>query len=237
MMTIGELWHAAWSAGHEDRDRRSESGDRKDNHGPTGARYDQPASAKPQIQDSPVSGHRLAEASGVGGLRFPISLSPCHLVSVIRGAIDGVRLASLTIVGVGTCEVRLQGECAELRALFVAPDHRRQGAGEALFNEALQVAREANKRSLCWTVRKENREALGFYWSMGAHIFRDDFDDYWMAVVLDDKVNGCRGDTVKKTVSESHRQQHSTPMPESAQLTDPRPHLVTHSPIHPLSAS
>jgi len=207
MMTIGELWHAAWSAG---RVQGAERGDDKVTRW-QGDKVRKAASASGGEQRSAPIPERAPFTDPCSHL---VTLSPCHLVSVI----DGVKFASLTIVGVGTCEVRLQGMCAEMRGLFVVPDHRRRGVGQALFREALRVASEGGKASLCWTVRKENTDALRFYRRMGADIFRDDFDDYWMAVIC------------------AQRQQHSTPISESVRVTDPRSHLVTHSPIHPLSS-
>ena len=114
-----------------------------------------------------------------------MSAKPKHpAVDIIRCLVDGVLFASLRIPGMGTCEVRLAGECAELRAMFVVVEHRRKGVGDLLFDEAVNVALAGGKASLAWTVRKDNSAALLFYRAMGAEVFFDDAEDYWMGVLL-----------------------------------------------------
>ena len=51
-----------------------------------------------------------------------------------------------------------------------------------------------------------------------------------------DTVTRWQGDKVKKAGSASGRQRGSDPISESVPVTDRCSHLVTHSPIHPLSS-
>jgi GNAT superfamily N-acetyltransferase len=110
-------------------------------------------------------------------------------VDIIRCAVEGVSLASLTIPGMGCCEVRLSGECASLRRLYVTLEHRRKGVGSTLFDAAVDLAIACRKASLCWTVEKSNTAAVLFYHYNGGSVFADTGDEYWMAV---QSVNGQR---------------------------------------------
>jgi GNAT superfamily N-acetyltransferase len=105
-------------------------------------------------------------------------------VDIIRCGVERSLLVALTIAAMGSCEVRLSGECAELRRLMVVFEHRRKGVASALFQAALNLAGNARKLSLNWTVRKDNGAALLFYFSRGAVVFCDDSEEYWMAMIF-----------------------------------------------------
>jgi hypothetical protein len=87
--------------------------------------------------------------------------------SVIVGAIDGERLANITIHGLAFCEVSLEGDCAQMRGFFVSEHVRRRGLGTQLLQAAVDVAREDQKLSITWTCRKDNFGAMQFYRAFG----------------------------------------------------------------------
>lgn len=103
-------------------------------------------------------------------------------VRVIVGEVDGVDFADITVPGKGCLEVRLDGAIAGLRAMYVAPEFRRQGIGTALFRSAVYAARVREKVALNWTVRKTNTDALAFYLKQGAARCYEDPLDWWMSV-------------------------------------------------------
>jgi hypothetical protein len=84
----------------------------------------------------------------------------------------------------GCCEVSLAGESAGLRRLWVMPHHRLQSVGSVLFAASIDEARQRGKLALSFSVRKDNAVASLFYGKLGAVIFHDDAEDYWMSVPL-----------------------------------------------------
>jgi GNAT superfamily N-acetyltransferase len=118
-------------------------------------------------------------------------------VDIIRCAIETALIVVITIPGMGSCEVRLKGECAELRRLMVTREHRRKGVATALLVAAADEARADGKIALSWTVRKDNGPALMFYFSRNAVVFYDDEEEYWMAVIFP---TGQRRDFEKREI-------------------------------------
>jgi len=55
----------------------------------------------------------------------------------------------------------------EILAISVSEEMKRQGVGEALINELIQVATKRNIQSLILEVRESNQEAISFYEKMG----------------------------------------------------------------------
>lgn len=68
--------------------------------------------------------------------------------------------------------------------MFVVPEQRQKGVGGYLFEKALDIALDARKASLVFSVEKNNSAAVQFYKKHGAKIFMADDDSYWMAVIL-----------------------------------------------------
>jgi ribosomal protein S18 acetylase RimI-like enzyme len=75
--------------------------------------------------------------------------------------------AGETPCGMAACVV--QGDEAEMFAVWVAPDHRRHGAGVALVEFAAQWARSHGAKLLKAGVFNDNTGALAFYRSTGFH--------------------------------------------------------------------
>jgi len=65
---------------------------------------------------------------------------------------------------IGYAIVRVDGDAAFLRDLFIEPNRFCQGIGTALFQEALQYARERGARSI---TLGGDPNAIGFYRRMG----------------------------------------------------------------------
>jgi len=80
---------------------------------------------------------------------------------VALGAFDGERL-----VGVAVLRVRLTRDTAQLAALFVDREHRRQGVADALVEEVERLARVSEARFL-YVSATPSRSAVGFYRSRG----------------------------------------------------------------------
>jgi len=66
---------------------------------------------------------------------------------------------------VGVAQVTVNGELAELDKLFVEPTRLRSGAGKALFNWAMTMARDGGAVTM---VIDADPDAAGFYRRMGA---------------------------------------------------------------------
>jgi ribosomal protein S18 acetylase RimI-like enzyme len=73
-------------------------------------------------------------------------------------------------VGLATWHVGEDGTRAELRAVAVAPSHRRQGIGRALLDAAHSRLRAAEMRSVWLTSTNDNLGALALYEALGYRI-------------------------------------------------------------------
>jgi GNAT superfamily N-acetyltransferase len=60
-----------------------------------------------------------------------------------------------------------------LEDLFVAPEHRTLGVGEALFREVARIAVNRGCTRYGWVALDWNEPALGFYAKYGAEVLRD----------------------------------------------------------------
>lgn len=67
-----------------------------------------------------------------------------------------------------------KGPCIYLEDLYVLPEQRRSGAGSALFDAVVQVARERKVARMDWQVLDWNEPAIEFYTRKGAVI-----DTHW----------------------------------------------------------
>lgn len=61
-----------------------------------------------------------------------------------------------------------KGKCIYLEDLFVRPEYRKNGIGEALFNRIVGIAKERGARRMDWQVLEWNNPALEFYKKQGA---------------------------------------------------------------------
>lgn len=57
-----------------------------------------------------------------------------------------------------------------LEDLYVAPQFRRRGVARALMAQSGQTAQDAGCRYMRWLVLHNNRSAIRFYESIGAHV-------------------------------------------------------------------
>lgn len=62
---------------------------------------------------------------------------------------------------------------ATLKELYVETSHRGSGIGQALFQAAVQTARNKGAKRLNWLVLKDNVPARQFYQQQGGHPSRD----------------------------------------------------------------
>jgi ribosomal protein S18 acetylase RimI-like enzyme len=58
--------------------------------------------------------------------------------------------------------------------LYVRHDSRRQGVGQALMEEAVNVCRELGGSQVCWSVYESNALAFRFYEGLGASYINDE---------------------------------------------------------------
>jgi GNAT superfamily N-acetyltransferase len=95
------------------------------------------------------------------GLRRPIADAFTYVAEI-----DG-RFAGYCYVAAPSREPGLTPETAELVAMYVDPDHWRQGAGEALMNAALErLAGLPYTEAVLWTF-DQNERAVAFYERFG----------------------------------------------------------------------
>jgi GNAT superfamily N-acetyltransferase len=114
--------------------------------------------APDRLADLPIE--RWRHEVGVG-LRRPVGDSFTYV-----GLVDG-RFAGYCYVAAPSREADLGPEAAELVAMYVDPDHWRQGVGKALMEAALEhLAGLPYDEAVLWTF-KENDRAIGFYERQG----------------------------------------------------------------------
>ncbi len=80
---------------------------------------------------------------------------------VMIGALDGDVLAGFAIL-----RYRLTTEMAQLAALFVSKDYRRQGIAEQMVDEVVRLAKADGARTL-YVSATPSESAVGFYLSQG----------------------------------------------------------------------
>lgn len=80
---------------------------------------------------------------------------------VLLGALDGERLAGFAVL-----RYRLTDEMAQLAALFVSKNYRRQGIAEQLVSEVVRLAQADGARAL-YVSATPSDSAVGFYLSQG----------------------------------------------------------------------
>lgn len=73
-----------------------------------------------------------------------------------------------------------KGVCMYLEDLYIQPEHRRNGIGNALFQQLLQLAEEKQCRRLVWQVLDWNEPAIRFYEKLGSR-----FDKGWWNGFID----------------------------------------------------
>lgn len=86
------------------------------------------------------------------------------------------------VIGMALCYVRYstwKGKVLYLEDLYVMEEHRRKGAGAALFERALEHARFLGYERMCWQVLEWNTPAIEFYKKYGAVL-----DPEWMNGIL-----------------------------------------------------
>jgi ribosomal protein S18 acetylase RimI-like enzyme len=110
--------------------------------------------APDRLADLPIE--RWRHEVGVG-LKRPVEDAFTY-VGVLHG-----RFAGYCYVAAPSREADLGPEAAELVAMYVDPDHWRQGVGNALMDAALEhLAGLPYDEAVLWTF-KENDRAIGFY--------------------------------------------------------------------------
>lgn len=81
-------------------------------------------------------------------------------------------------VNTGTAQTELQDETSlEIERIYVKSSHHGKKVGQVLYEKALEIAREENKKYIWLGVWEENRRAVNFYKKNGfmefdKHIFR-----------------------------------------------------------------
>ena len=78
----------------------------------------------------------------------------------------------------------------KLNKLYVLPSRQKTGAGKALLNFAIDLARDNNGKQLILNVNRNN-PAIGFYERMGFTILKEEDIDLGNGVVQEDYVMGC----------------------------------------------
>ena len=57
--------------------------------------------------------------------------------------------------------------------LFIRPEYRRQGIGQALMQSIKTIAKESGGKMLVWEVHASNLNARKFYWRVGARYIKN----------------------------------------------------------------
>jgi GNAT superfamily N-acetyltransferase len=63
--------------------------------------------------------------------------------------------------------------CLWLDDIYIIPEHRGHGIGQALFNRLCQIAQENNYGRIDWTVAINNSRGINFYKKIGAKIIQE----------------------------------------------------------------
>lgn len=66
-----------------------------------------------------------------------------------------------------------KGKTIHLEDLIVSKDHRGTGAGKALYNQVMKIAKEQGVRRVEWVVLNWNTPAIEFYEKSGATVLED----------------------------------------------------------------
>ena len=94
-------------------------------------------------------------------------IEACRRELTVDPAKPGIVVAEIGGVPAGMAEIFLSGEKAELMKLFVEPAHQGKGVGRALFEWAVEQARQHGARALSWD---GDPGAVAFYEKMGGVI-------------------------------------------------------------------
>jgi ribosomal-protein-alanine N-acetyltransferase len=112
-----------------------------------------------------------------------------------------VRVACVGERVIGMAVVWVVSDTVDILDLASHPDHRRQGVGRALLEDAIALAREHGACSIMLEVRRTNVAAIALYRQAGfaaigvrKRYYRDDEDAVQMALVLDART----GDVVRR---------------------------------------
>ncbi len=98
-----------------------------------------------------------------------VSLSSMILEAELRNPLARLLLAKRQERLVGLCDVHFLRDTAQINAVYVRRDCRRQGIGTALLSRAIKLAAERDCIDLRLNVRSVNAAAFRFYEQLGFH--------------------------------------------------------------------
>ena len=96
--------------------------------------------------------------------------SLASIEAAIFGRKDSLYLIYETTEKKGYIGMHVDLESAEIATLFVHPNHRRQGIGEALLKEAIQSLKKRDVKQVLLDVSIHNAPALNMYEKMGFEV-------------------------------------------------------------------